>query len=114
MVKTLEKAFDPKYKLIDILKVCKNGHPPTVGVYTLVEGKKVPKEIHLTHKDDQAVRKRLDYIFWIIHKEYEKQIQDQFQASFELNCDVFPFFVEDDKVTQLSDHYAVGLEVIWK
>lgn len=103
MVNMLQEALQPK-DLMDVLKETKKCHPPTVGTYEIVDGKKIPKEVKMTNKHDQCIPKRLDYIFWIHDKESQK--------SYELDCDVFPFFVEGTKVTQLSDHYALGLQVL--
>lgn len=115
MFNIFQNAFQVNYKVEDILKECKGGHPSTVGDYEIVDGQKIPKEVHLTHKNDLSLGKRLDYIFWILNEQYELQKfrkEDEVQeliSKFRLTSDVYPFFVEGKPFTQLSDHYGVGL-----
>lgn len=98
-------------KLIDLAFESYGRHPVTYADFTEhADGSKTPKESKLTSMTEHLSAQSLDYLFQFIPS---PEIAPT--PAFKLepkNCKVNEFFVQNDKFTQLSDHY--GIECVFE
>lgn len=105
----------------DLLKEASGGeHPPTYGVFDVVDGKKIPRgtldfllskfsnicpvETVLTNEIDWCIAESIDYLIWVDTPDNKKSRQ-----IVPSNTKLEEFFIPNHPiVTQLSDHYGVS------
>lgn len=110
----MKDLFSKSYIVVDHIKDKYGFHPPTVGdVIENEDGTIIPKEVILTHPNDQLRTKRLDYIFSLKRK---NEVPNQNWKYLQDSSLVEPFFVDqedDERITQLSDHYGVSAQFLY-
>ena len=98
-----------KDKIVDLKGKNEDGtHPITFGdTFINSDGVEVPKETTLTAKYDLSSKKSIDYAFQLLPLGKEC-------PGFKANCKIEPFFLrkgEHEKLTQLSDHYGLEIDI---
>jgi len=107
MMQIFHQKF-PDFDIKDQLKEQYGFHPCTYADVIEQDSKVVPRETVLTHTADHCTEESIDYIISI----QKKNITNSSLSIQESK--VKEFFVDDLPVTQLSDHYALSLNLLCK
>jgi len=96
----------PDFEIKNLLKEIYGYHPCTYADVTLKDGKTIPRETVLTHTADYCTEESIDYIFSIQKK------NTKISSVVPQKIKIKEFFVNNLPVTQLSDHYALSLNLM--